>query len=285
MGGVEHQQFSVNKSVERNMQVNLDITVAMPCEFLTIKDVDISNDQLLAEELIRMDGTDLDLSGRTLDGNVEYDSFHSVLKRARRARYPTRALKPHGNACRIYGSFPVNKVAGNLYISAKADVFMGTFRRPNLDQYNFTHRIDELSFGAYYPKLLNPLDGVIATTEEPQTVFQYFLSIVPTTYKSSSTGRTVHTNQYAVTEHVGRPGGALNYPAGLFFKYDIEPVSITISDRRMPFSQFLVRTVNIIGGIVVCTSWLFKLFEATFGKTWRSRDSHGYLDKPHYEED
>jgi endoplasmic reticulum-Golgi intermediate compartment protein 2 len=264
------------------MQVNLDITIAMPCSALTVNAVDVSKDRLIVDELLKLEGANLDLSGRKLNSkNVEYDTFHGVLKRARRSRHQRRKPVPNGPACRIYGSFPVNKVQGNLYITGKTAMY----GMRGSDHDNFTHQIDELSFGEYFPKLLNPLDGVISVAEKSQLTYQYFLSIVPTTYKSSSTGRVVETNQYAVTEQVGTPGGTLGYPSGLVFKYDIEPVSLTISDHRMPFTQFLVRTINIIGGIVVCTNWLFKLFEATIAKTWRSRDAHGYLDKPRQEDD
>ncbi|VVT47217.1 uncharacterized protein SAPINGB_P001601 [Magnusiomyces paraingens] len=176
--------------------------------------------------------------------------------------------------CRVYGSFPVTKVQGTLHIISKA-VFLSGGRISSAErrlltsqaarddmwlkhrnrfppshyiftQINFTHYIDELSFGAYYPKVINPLDGtrshwpVRALRHRVATFFRstkstdsdmksaspaltkkihnlmsefrarasaisaynYFLSIVPTTYKSSRTGKSVATSQYAVTEQV-----------------------------------------------------------------------------------
>lgn len=114
--------------------------------------------------------------------------------------------------------------------------------------------------------------------------FQYFLSVVPTTYKSSTTGRTIVTNQYAVTEFFQDMTERFN-PPGLFFKYDIEPVALTITDTRLPFSQFLVRLVNIIGGVVVCTSAFYRLSEhflsSFFGRRFQSQNDakDGIIDQ------
>lgn len=43
---------------------------------------------------------------------------------------------------------------------------------------NFTHIIDEFSFGEYYPKLINPLDGIVSYASSrkwPQLFYQFFL--------------------------------------------------------------------------------------------------------------
>jgi hypothetical protein len=74
------------------------------------------------------------------------------------------------------------------------------------------------------------------------------------------------------------------HPPGLFFRYDFEPIAVTISDTRMPFRQFLVRLINIIGGLVICTAWVYKIVEPTvarvFGKGQNSQP-RSMLDKPH----
>lgn len=102
------------------------------------------------------------------------------------------------------------------------------------------------------------------------TGFQYFLSIVPTTYISSATSRRIETNQYAVSELARDMTGAMN-PPGLFFKYDIEPIALTITDDRMPFRQFLVRLVNIVGGVVACTGAGYRLLEWGLRGFWGRR--------------
>ena len=39
-------------------------------------------------------------------------------------------------------------------------------------------------------------------------------------------------------------------PIGIFFKYDIEPMSLTIRERTTTLIQFLVRLAGIVGGIL-----------------------------------
>lgn len=60
-------------------------------------------------------------------------------------------------------------------------------------------------------------------------------------------------------------------PPGLFFKYDIEAIGLTITDERLPFRQFLVRLINIIGGVVVCTGAGYRLVEWTLKGVWGRR--------------
>lgn len=118
--------------------------------------------------------------------------------------------------------------------------------------------MSELSFGEFYPKLVNPLDWVLATTSENFLRYQYFLSLVPTHYHSTMSLRTLSTNQYSVTEqskivpYTGVPG--------IFFKFDIEPVSLSITDSRTPILSFAVRIVNIIGGVMVSGGWIYGIW-------------------------
>lgn len=139
--------------------------------------------------------------------------------------------------------------------------------------------MSELSFGEFYPKLVNPLDGVLATTSENFLKYQYFLSLVPTHYHSTMSLRTLSTNQYAVTEqsntvsHLGNPG--------IFFRFDIEPVSLLITDSRTPLLTFAVRIVNIVGGVMVSGGWLYGLWgtllDAVFGRTRTRRSLTGMI--------
>lgn len=60
------------------------------------------------------------------------------------------------DGCNLKGSFPVGKVQGTFQITAIGHGFLGQHTPHEL--LNFTHRIDELSFGTRYPGLVNPLD-------------------------------------------------------------------------------------------------------------------------------
>lgn len=505
LGGNETHTFKIDgdNTVETNMQVNVDMTVASPCDSLIINVLDQSNDRLLASEILQMDEVeftgphddipelallshdDLDLNDDDDDegygdndnrGKEMFDllqssdelkerylerrkeTLHSVLRRAKRKSVfqkstpvskkkqkeldkikkskaedfedPPQSYTDGTMGCRIYGSFPVTKVQGNLHVISKAffvsdghlsvsqrKVFTSQHARNDLwkqhrgrfspshylfSQVNFTHYIDELSFGEFYPNLVNPLDGTRSrwprrtlrnrlgmffnqeTLDEKKkdittpksknknkntnndksiggisknkltrlvqemknqasaiSSYQYFVSIVPTTYIASTTGRKVKTNQYAVTEQVRdlswqyefdydleeeipenkeneedkkeseklttlkRALKSSSYsaalkkgfssssssssknninnnndhelktsstPPGIFLRYDIEPILLEISDTRLPFAQFVVRVVNILGGLVVCTFASYRLIESLlvkiFGKKY-----------------
>lgn len=145
--------------------------------------------------------------------------------------------------------------------------------------FNFSHIISELSFGEFYPSLLNPLDRTIETTPNNFHKFQYFLSVVPTVYSvSSSRSQTIITNQYAVTEQ-SRKVDDHTVP-GIFFKYDIEPILLSIEESRDGFLKLLVKVVNIVSGVLVAGHWGFTLTNWTrevLGRRQR-RKSEGVLN-------
>lgn len=70
---------------------------------------------------------------------------------------------------------------------------------------------------------------------------------------------TIYTNQYAVTEQ----SHAVSEHAvpGLFFKYDIEPVLLTVSEEWGGVLGLLIRCVNVIAGVMVAGGWLASLSE------------------------
>lgn len=88
------------------------------------------------------------------------------------------------DACRIYGSLEGNKVQGDFHITARGHGYMEFGQSSHLDHnsFNFSHHINELSFGPHYPNLLNPLDKTSSSTEAHFYKYQYFLSIVPTIF-------------------------------------------------------------------------------------------------------
>lgn len=61
-------------------------------------------------------------------------------------------------------------------------------------------------------------------------IFQYAISVVPTTYVDRR-NNVLLTNQYAVTDSHKRFKEGHTIP-GIFFKYDIEPISVQISETR-----------------------------------------------------
>jgi hypothetical protein len=161
--------------------------------------------------------------------------------------------------------------------------------------FNFSHHINELSFGPFYPSLVNPLDNTVATSENGFQKFQYYLSVVPTVYttdpkslkkytdkyhESPSSGEdgmkqhhkryakdTVFTNQYAVTEQ-SHPVSEMSVP-GVFVKFDIEPVMLTIAEEWSSFLSLFIRLVNVVSGVLVAGGWLYAMSE--WAKEMRAR--------------
>src|SRR5271169_1737775 len=54
----------------------------------------------------------------------------------------------------------------------------------------------------------------------------------------------------------------LNSHVGIFFKYDVEPLQVTIVHGHISTYRFLMRLIALVGGVVVCTEWAYKGFDA-----------------------
>ena len=158
--------------------------------------------------------------------------------------------------CDLFGFLEVNTVAGNFHV-APGKVFQSPqgqlvheFKPFAADTYNVSHVIHSLSFGVHYPRRVNPLDNSAAIVRTGSGVFQYFIKVVPTTYKYAS-GVAVETCQYSVTEQfksASDPANAVVLP-GVFFIYDISPIMVTFSEERPSFTHFLSSLCAIIGGV------------------------------------
>ena len=140
-------------------------------------------------------------------------------------------------------------------------------------EFNFSHVVNELSFGPFYPSLTNPLDNTIEFTPTPDDhfyKFQYYLSVVPTVFTDTSS--TIVTNQYAVTEQ-SHGVSEVSVP-GIFFKYDIEPIMLTIAEENGGFLALLIRLVNVVSGVMVAGGWCFRIGEALV-EVWGKRSKRG----------
>jgi hypothetical protein len=172
-------EFLIDTEIKHLMLVNMDITVAMKCDYIRADIIDIAGTSLpikieTSPAAYYTEGA-LDLSIRldqeTLEKNqnrpLKDDSWHLWMS--------SRNTGPLV-ACRVHGSFHINKLQGSFHITAKGHGYSGG-HVPH-DAINFTHRIDELSFGEHYPGLINPLDNTHLKAESHFDNFQYFLGIV-----------------------------------------------------------------------------------------------------------
>mmetsp|Transcript_37463 Transcript_37463/g.149462 ORF Transcript_37463/g.149462 Transcript_37463/m.149462 type:complete len:313 (-) Transcript_37463:508-1446(-) len=112
-----------------------------------------------------------------------------------------------GEGCLVKGKVDVAKVAGNLHISPGHTFdFNGVQLHDNSafegNSLNLSHRINRLSYGDSFPGQKNPLDETDKTLkdDDPLGMHEYFVKIVPTTYKKAS-GEAISSNQYSVTEY------------------------------------------------------------------------------------
>jgi len=90
---------------------------------------------------------------------------------------------------------------------------------------------------------------------------------------------TVFTNQYAVTEQSHSvPENAV---PGIFVKFDIEPIQLTIAEEWSSFPSLFIRLVNVVSGVLVAGGWLYTMSEwakeqRSRGRRGMSRSSSGY---------
>ncbi|CAN4122220.1 unnamed protein product [Withania somnifera] len=104
-----------------------------------------------------------------------------------------------GEGCNMYGFLEVNKVAGNFHFAPgksfqQSNVHVHDLLTFQKDSYNISHKINRLTYGEYFPGVVNPLDGVTWTQETPHGMYQYFIKVVPTVYTDVS-GHTIRSNQ------------------------------------------------------------------------------------------
>lgn len=272
---VQHKyDFTIDHNRAHEMEVNIDITIAMDCKYLR-------------GDVLDMSGASLPVSARLTPNPVKFTDrevedlashFKKNLKAAERnvlnvhkmlKNIQNRGAKNFGgfggtnDACRFHGSFPVNKLKGMFHFTALGYGY-GSFVSTPLNEVNFTHRIDQVSFGKSYPGLVNPLDGTLARGESHLDNFQYFVGLVPTTYIDRLTwvmSKVIYTTQYAVTEfnHTINPEKPDALP-GIFVQYDIEPISVKITATRIGTIQFITRLCGIVGGVFVVFGMLLRLW-------------------------
>ncbi|KAF9105464.1 hypothetical protein BGX27_009614 [Mortierella sp. AM989] len=259
-------KFLVDPLVNHELQINLDITVAMPCDALTLDLRDMAQVQLRLSDKVHKIPTHFTLGSSAHSDSIRQQPLN--VQKLVRAASRTAALEQSSKqsnedfkACRIVGSFEANKLSGNMHITAVGHGYPGA----HIDHQvmNMTHKIDELSFGELYPSIVNPLDDSFEISESLFEEFQYFLVVVPTIYEDRSK-KQLMTNQYSVSEYRRAFGEDQGVP-GLFFKYDFEPLTLLISEESsMSFGHLLVRLAGLVGGYFVTAGMAHKVLSAIF---------------------
>ncbi|KAF8895370.1 Sec1-like protein [Infundibulicybe gibba] len=222
-------------------------------------------------------------------------------------------LKEQSNeGCNISGRIRVNRVIGNIHLSpgrsfqtnAQNLYELVPYLRDDGNRHDFSHTIHHFAFEgddeydymkaeagqARKQKLgldKNPLDGAHAQTTKSQYMFQYFLKVVSTQFRTLD-GQIVNTHQYSTT-HFERDlgeGSQGDTPQGIhiqhgvsgvpgaFFNFEISPILVVHSDTRQSFAHFITSTCAIVGGVLTVASLLDGVLFAT-GRALKKSGSAG----------
>ncbi|CAK9876341.1 unnamed protein product [Sphagnum jensenii] len=176
-----------------------------------------------------------------------------IIDQCKREGFLQKIKEEDGEGCNVYGHLEVNKVAGNFHFAPgnsfqQLNMFFFDFLEFQVDSFNVSHKINELSFGAHFPGVMNPLDGVVNIQESAHGMYQYFIKVVPTLY-TDIRGHKIATNQFSVTEHFVRGGSGSRYIPGVFFIYDLSPIKVKFVEERVSFLHFLTNVCAIMGGV------------------------------------
>lgn len=95
-----------------------------------------------------------------------------------------------GEGCRVHGTLPVPRVAGDFQLSINAQSLYMLRQVKDQADLNVSHTIHKLSFGPAVPGEVNPLDDFVRTVRkgEPSGTFKYFLKVRPAAVEPNATG-------------------------------------------------------------------------------------------------
>ncbi|XP_058096764.1 uncharacterized protein LOC131242253 isoform X3 [Magnolia sinica] len=178
-----------------------------------------------------------------------------LIDQCKREGFLQRIKDEEGEGCNIYGFLEVNKVAGNFHFAPgksfqQSNIHVHDLLAFQKDSFNISHTINKLSFGAHFPGVVNPLDGVQWVQKTPYGMYQYFIKVVPTVYTDISR-HTIQSNQFSVTEHFrGAELGLVQALPGVFFFYDLSPIKVTFIEQHVSFLHFLTNVCAIVGGFI-----------------------------------
>lgn len=161
------------------------------------------------------------------------------------------------SGCRLEVSFQINKVPGNFHLSTHS-----ASKQPRV--VDMAHVIHEISFGddVKYLNLhgsFDPLKDTSKLEDSPLQSHEYHLRIVPSIYEELN-GSVLRPYQYSYAhkKYVSLTFTGNVIPA-IWFKYDINPISVKYKERRKPLYEFLCMTSAIIGGTFTVISLIDSL--------------------------
>ncbi|CAG7846346.1 Uncharacterized protein C24B11.08c [Serendipita indica DSM 11827] len=203
--------------------------------------------------------------------------------------------------CNIEGRVRVNKVTGNMQFSPGRSFVVN---RPEVyalvpylkdSNHFFGHHIHSLEIYDYeedtwtrrnLPEQIKerlgitkpPLEDVYAHTESADYMFQYFLKVVKSSYKSLD-GKAYSTHQYS-TSSFERDLATMSHGKnedgieivherqgvpGVFFNFEISPMEVIHIEQRQSWAHFITSMAAIIGGVLTVATLVDALLFNTQG--------------------
>jgi len=148
--------------------------------------------------------------------------------------------------CIFESVFHINRVPGNFHVSThSAD------RQP--DNIDMAHYITSLTFGSKLthtnlPGNFNPLAKRDRLGVDAAESHDYTMKIVPTIFEDTYGNTDVsYQYTYAYSNYVSYSHGGRSSSA-IWFRYDLNPITVKYHERRQPIYSFLTSVCAIIGG-------------------------------------
>jgi hypothetical protein len=255
----------MNRSSDK-LKINIDIVLKhLPCSIVSLDVQDI-----MGTHSLNMQGKllkqSLDKDGKSIGIKVEEKKEKNPFSRGgeediEMPNYEdVRRQVIAKEGCRLAGNIEVLRVPGNFHFSSRSyATIISRLLSEGVFKIDMSHKINHISFGdesdiktimnKFDAGILNPLDGISKDQKSDNVVFEYYVKVVPTTYEDVDNNKyyvhqfTSNTNE--VTLHMTVPS--------IFFKYDISPILVKISQYRSGFFHFFIQICAIIGGIFTVT--------------------------------
>jgi hypothetical protein len=154
-----------------------------------------------------------------------------------------------GEGCLFEARFQINKVPGNFHLSTHSVDVQPT-------EYDFKHEVHEVSFGSKIRKIsskmdrasFNPLKNRSRLDGNSLESHEYIMRVVPTTYEDIGGSKLMaYQYTYAYRSHISFGHGGRVIPA-LWFRYDLNPITVRYHETRPPLYHFLTTVCAIVGG-------------------------------------
>ena len=164
------------------------------------------------------------------------------------------------NGCKISGTFYVDKIPGNFFISANAfGPLVQRLAMEGLMNYNAEHIINTFTLGNkdlirnvnrnFKNNLISTLNGYKVINENEKSIYMYYLKIVPSNFHTLSKD---YYGLYQYSFNFGKESAFLQSPS-VYIKYDISPITVEYRQYKSSFLTFFIQLCAILGGVFTVT--------------------------------